>query len=52
MIGFLFSGGGPLIFGAIIGEYVARLLHEVIGRPRSDARSRIGLRLAPWVRSP
>lgn len=40
----LFSAGAQLLFGAILGEYVGRILQEVNGRPLYVVRRRIGLR--------
>ena len=46
----LFSAGSQLLFGAILGEYVGRILQEVSGRPAYVVRRRIGL-TAPRRRS-
>jgi dolichol-phosphate mannosyltransferase len=42
-LGLLFFGGAQLLSTAIVGEYVARILQEVNGRPLYVARHRVGL---------
>jgi dolichol-phosphate mannosyltransferase len=42
-LGLLFFGGVQLLSTAIVGEYVARILQEVNGRPLYVARHRLGL---------
>ncbi len=38
-----FSAGAQLLFLAVLGEYVIRILHEVNGRPAYVVRRRIGI---------
>jgi dolichol-phosphate mannosyltransferase len=42
-LGLVFFGGVQLLSTAIVGEYVARILQEVNGRPLYVARHRLGL---------
>ena len=49
-LGVAFSAGVQLLFLAILGEYVGRILQEVHGRPLYVVRRRIGVSAAPHDR--
>jgi dolichol-phosphate mannosyltransferase len=51
-LGLLFFGGVQLLSTAIVGEYVARILQEVNGRPLYVARARLGLPSTPPTPTP